>query len=175
MKTEIRHIWGPFHERTRSEMRTIMFDYIETFYNRTRHQASLEPPHPIRGLRHRPGRLIYQNPVSIRSGQLHPAQILPVPERVLGVTCLTSTPEPSSTARIDRSKWRPDPRDNPGPKRSASRHRSGEVGRLFGLEGHRIISRSRPPWRGCLSAEGLASSVAAHASESLGGSGCPGR
>ena len=35
-------IWGPFHERTRSEMRTILFDYIETFYNRTRHQAALE-------------------------------------------------------------------------------------------------------------------------------------
>lgn len=41
MKTELRHIWGPFHERTRSEMRTIVFDYIETFYNRTRHQAGL--------------------------------------------------------------------------------------------------------------------------------------
>ncbi len=41
MKTEIRHIWGPFGERTRSEMRTILFDYIETFYNRTRHQQGL--------------------------------------------------------------------------------------------------------------------------------------
>jgi putative transposase len=41
MKTEIRHIWGPFGERTRSEMRTILFDYIETFYNRTRHQQAL--------------------------------------------------------------------------------------------------------------------------------------
>ena len=42
MKTEIRHIWGPISERTRSEMRTILFDYIETFYNRTRHQAGLD-------------------------------------------------------------------------------------------------------------------------------------
>lgn len=41
MKTELRHIWGPFNERTRSEMRTIVFDYIETFYNRNRHQAGL--------------------------------------------------------------------------------------------------------------------------------------
>ena len=36
MKTEVRYIWGPFAERTRSEMRTILFDYIETFSNRTR-------------------------------------------------------------------------------------------------------------------------------------------
>lgn len=40
-KTEIRHIWGPIGAFTRSEMRTILFDYIETFYNRTRHQAGL--------------------------------------------------------------------------------------------------------------------------------------
>ncbi len=42
IKTEIRHIWGPIEQRTRSEMRTIVFDYIETFYNRQRHQAGLE-------------------------------------------------------------------------------------------------------------------------------------
>lgn len=41
LKNEIRHIWGPINQRTRSEMRTILFDYIETFYNRTRHQAAL--------------------------------------------------------------------------------------------------------------------------------------
>lgn len=41
LKNEIRHIWGPIDQRTRSEMRTILFDYIETFYNRARHQASL--------------------------------------------------------------------------------------------------------------------------------------
>jgi putative transposase len=41
LKTEIRHIWGPIERFTRSEMRTILFDYIETFYNRTRHQRGL--------------------------------------------------------------------------------------------------------------------------------------
>ena len=41
LKNEVRHIWGPIGQRTRSEMRTILFDYIETFYNRTRHQAGL--------------------------------------------------------------------------------------------------------------------------------------
>lgn len=40
-KNEIRHIWGPIEQRTRSEMRTILFDYIEAFYNRTRHQTGL--------------------------------------------------------------------------------------------------------------------------------------
>lgn len=41
LRNEVRHIWGPIGQRTRSEMRTILFDYIETFYNRTRHQAAL--------------------------------------------------------------------------------------------------------------------------------------
>jgi transposase InsO family protein len=41
LKKEIRHIWGPIGTFTRSQMRTILFDYIETFYNRTRHQAGL--------------------------------------------------------------------------------------------------------------------------------------
>ncbi|MCU1499004.1 MAG: transposase [Acidimicrobiales bacterium] len=40
-KTEIRHIWGPIEDFTRSQMRTILFDYIEVFYNRSRHQAGL--------------------------------------------------------------------------------------------------------------------------------------
>ncbi len=40
-KKEIRHIWGPIETFTRSEMRTILFDYIETFYNRARHQRGL--------------------------------------------------------------------------------------------------------------------------------------
>jgi hypothetical protein len=38
-QNEIRHIGGPIGQRTRSEMRTILFDYIETFYNRTCRQA----------------------------------------------------------------------------------------------------------------------------------------
>ena len=41
MKKEIRHIWGPLENFTRSEMRTILFDYIEVFYNRQRHQVGL--------------------------------------------------------------------------------------------------------------------------------------
>ena len=40
-KREIRHIWGPWQTRTRSELRTILFTYIEVFYNRSRHQAGL--------------------------------------------------------------------------------------------------------------------------------------
>lgn len=42
MKREIEHIWGPIESFTRSEMRTIIFDYIETFYNRERHQTRLQ-------------------------------------------------------------------------------------------------------------------------------------
>ncbi len=42
LKNEVRHIWGPIDQRTRSEMRTNLFDYIETFYVRTRHQAGLD-------------------------------------------------------------------------------------------------------------------------------------
>ena len=41
VKREIRHIHGDWAEITRSELRTILFDYIETFYNRRRHQARL--------------------------------------------------------------------------------------------------------------------------------------
>jgi hypothetical protein len=42
IKREIRHIHGDWSQLTRSQLRTILFDYIETFYNRTRHQARLE-------------------------------------------------------------------------------------------------------------------------------------
>lgn len=42
LKREIRHLHGDLRHITRSELRTILFDYIETFYNRTRHQARLE-------------------------------------------------------------------------------------------------------------------------------------
>ncbi len=42
IKREIRHIWGPWEQRTRSELRTILFDYIETFYNNRRHQTGLD-------------------------------------------------------------------------------------------------------------------------------------
>jgi transposase InsO family protein len=41
LKKEIRHMWGPIDAFTRSEMRTILFDYIEVFYNRSRHQVGL--------------------------------------------------------------------------------------------------------------------------------------
>lgn len=42
IKRDIRHIHGPWQDITRSQLRTILFDYIETFYNRRRHQAGLE-------------------------------------------------------------------------------------------------------------------------------------
>lgn len=41
LKREVRHIWGGWQDRTRSELRTILFDYFETFYNRARHQDRL--------------------------------------------------------------------------------------------------------------------------------------
>jgi putative transposase len=41
IKKEIRHIHGDWTQMTRSELRTILFAYIETFYNRQRHQARL--------------------------------------------------------------------------------------------------------------------------------------
>jgi putative transposase len=41
IKKEIRHIWGPWEQLTRSQLRTILFEYIEVFYNRERHQARL--------------------------------------------------------------------------------------------------------------------------------------
>ena len=42
IKKEIRHIWGPWEQMTRSQLRTILFEYIEVFYNRQRHQAGLD-------------------------------------------------------------------------------------------------------------------------------------
>ena len=41
LNKEIRHIWGPWETITRSQLRTILFDYIEVFYNRRRHQQGL--------------------------------------------------------------------------------------------------------------------------------------
>jgi putative transposase len=41
IKKEIRHIHGNWSQMTRSQLRTILFAYIETFYNRARHQARL--------------------------------------------------------------------------------------------------------------------------------------
>lgn len=41
IKKEIRHIYGAWETMTRRQLRTILFDYIETFYNRQRHQARL--------------------------------------------------------------------------------------------------------------------------------------
>lgn len=42
LKREIRHIHGDWDNMTRSQLRTVLFDYIETFYNRRRHQARLD-------------------------------------------------------------------------------------------------------------------------------------
>jgi transposase InsO family protein len=41
LKKEIRHLHGPWSDMTRSQLRTVLFAYIETFYNRQRHQARL--------------------------------------------------------------------------------------------------------------------------------------
>ncbi len=46
LKREIRHLHGDWSQITRSQLRTILFDYIETFYNRARHQAGLEHQTP---------------------------------------------------------------------------------------------------------------------------------
>ena len=46
LKKELRHLWGPLEDFTRSEMRTILFDYIEVFYNRQRHQVGLDDRTP---------------------------------------------------------------------------------------------------------------------------------
>lgn len=41
LKREIRDIHGDWETTTRGQLRTVLFDYIETFYNRRRHQAGL--------------------------------------------------------------------------------------------------------------------------------------
>ena len=41
LKREIRHIYGDWEQMTRSQLRTVLFEYIEVFYNRQRHQARL--------------------------------------------------------------------------------------------------------------------------------------
>lgn len=41
IKKELLHIWGPWEQLTRSQLRSILFDYVETFYSRQRHQARL--------------------------------------------------------------------------------------------------------------------------------------
>ena len=41
LKREVRHLHGPWEDLTRSQLRTILFDYIEVFYNRSRHQQRL--------------------------------------------------------------------------------------------------------------------------------------
>jgi putative transposase len=41
IKKELRHIYGDWRQLTRSQLRTILFEYIEAFYNRARHQARL--------------------------------------------------------------------------------------------------------------------------------------
>ena len=41
IKREIRHIYGDWESMTRSQLRTVLFEFIEVFYNRQRHQARL--------------------------------------------------------------------------------------------------------------------------------------
>ncbi len=41
IKRDLVHIWGSWEQLTRSQLRTILFEYIEVFYNRARHQARL--------------------------------------------------------------------------------------------------------------------------------------
>jgi hypothetical protein len=70
-KREVEHIHGDWETMTRSQLRKILFDYIETFYSRRRNQARLGRPNTNRDLRcfHR-GSLKPQKPVSTRAGQL---------------------------------------------------------------------------------------------------------
>ena len=42
VKKELRHLHGDWSKLTRSQLRTALFDYIEVFYNRQRHQARLD-------------------------------------------------------------------------------------------------------------------------------------
>ena len=59
IKKEIRHIWGPWEQLTRSQIRTILFEYIEVFYNRhaTKPGSTTAPPPrptlPLQPLDHR--------------------------------------------------------------------------------------------------------------------------
>ncbi len=41
LKREIRHIHGDWSTTTRGYPRKVLFDYIQTFYNRRRHQTRL--------------------------------------------------------------------------------------------------------------------------------------
>ena len=71
LKKEIRHIWGPWEQLTRSQLRTILFEYIEAFYNRARHQARLDTaPRPRPTIP--PQQPDSQQPVSNIAGQLQP-------------------------------------------------------------------------------------------------------
>ena len=47
LKHEIRHIWGLWETIARSELRTILFDYIEVFYNRQRRHSTLGQRSPV--------------------------------------------------------------------------------------------------------------------------------
>jgi hypothetical protein len=40
-KREIEFLHGQVRDLTRSQLRTIIFEYVEVFYNRQRHQAAL--------------------------------------------------------------------------------------------------------------------------------------
>ena len=70
-KTEIHHIYGSWSEMTRSQLRTALFSYIETFHNRS-------PPRAPNTRRHLPcltRSLKYQKPVPNKTGQLHQAYL----------------------------------------------------------------------------------------------------
>ncbi len=70
LKKEIRHIHGPWERLCHTQLRTILLDYIEVFYNRQRHHSSLgHPP----GLHQPPSRMtttIRQNNLSTKPGEL---------------------------------------------------------------------------------------------------------
>ena len=46
LKRDLRHIHNGWEHLTRSELRAILFDYIEVFYDRQRHQARLDHQTP---------------------------------------------------------------------------------------------------------------------------------
>jgi putative transposase len=48
LKKEVRYL-GPIERFTRSQLRTILFDNIEVFYNRSRHQRAFGDGTPVEG------------------------------------------------------------------------------------------------------------------------------
>jgi putative transposase len=72
LKTEIAHIRGSIRFDTRAEAHAYLFEFIEVFYNRQRHQAGLGHQTPAEYADHLASiKLKTRNPVSRKPGQHH--------------------------------------------------------------------------------------------------------